>query len=144
MIYIKTKFPKFQVFEYDSRRGHIPNNLAMLNENFSALMGPLLRRDLALAGDSDVLVFNKEKRVFMSQKYAIMYTIQKFGKKRIDSGRKRAGDRGRDVTKFIVAYPSHIVVRCHFIPKKAIKSYYQHMKHFNVELYSYAELVGKL
>lgn len=146
MINITLKFPKFPVFEYDSRRGHIPNNLATLNKGLREILGTNLRRDFALFSSvaDPVVVYSKENRVFMTKNYVIMYTIQKFSKKRIDSGKKRLGDQGKNVTKFIVAYGSHVVVRCYLIPKKVLKSYFQHPKHFVAELYSYDELVKVL
>lgn len=130
------------VIEYDSRRGHIPNNLAELNASLGSILLKLLSRDL---GNMPGLVAHHQtERTFSCGKNMIFYTIQKYSKKRIDSNKKRIGDQGKPVTNFVVAYKSHIIVRCHIVPKVLISSYTQYPKHFVVNFKTYQDIAKAL
>jgi hypothetical protein len=131
---------KPKVFTYDSRAWNsLPTNLSVFHENRLNIVGNLISREL---GISDTV------RPFagglITDSHVYLYSIQKYNKKRVNSGKKRTGDFGQPVTKFIVAYNTHVILRVSQFPRHIVKVFKQNLNTYWVELKSYAELAEEL
>lgn len=137
---------KPKIFEYDSRRHHFPNDVNKIHQTIYQRLSDLLYFDvgavnITMKGTNGI---GLPHFVCPDNDTVILYTIQKFNKKRVDSGKMRMGDRGREVTKFIVAYPSHCIVRAYEFPAKLISNFYQAQNHFVVEMKTWNQLASEL